>query len=297
MSGNTTRRAMGESREKPFADVPAESEGSLAITYAKYRGIVDHDDANFHPNDPLSLSDALLWLYRTRSVDDIEHLTTENLPNLLGRYPLGDFIYNSAAAEPPRIIDRSITAAELTDLMRRLDETLRNEEHEVSLYAEKFHGDGTAFGETFDMNALTAAHRTFPHNTLVRVTNSDNGKNVIVRINDRGPFVEGRDMDLSLGAFVSLADRAKGKIMSRFERLGDSALVSTCGDAPALYQQRITKDLRFIRGVPHSLTMGHSLTLTATKPFVVRSVLHPDGRSERLQDFVLTDERFSFTPD
>src|SRR3990167_3977238 len=190
MIWNSIQRARVESREKPFADVPAESEGALAITYAKYRGIVDDDDANFHPN-------------------------------LLGRYPLGDFIYNSAAAEPPRIIDRSITADELTDLMRKLDENLRNEEHEVSLYAEKFHGDGTAFGETFDMHALTAAHRTFPQNTLVRVTNIENQKSVIVRINDRGPYVEGRDLDLSLGAFTSIAERSKGKFMATFERLGD----------------------------------------------------------------------------
>ncbi|OGJ55966.1 hypothetical protein A3D88_01035 [Candidatus Peribacteria bacterium RIFCSPHIGHO2_02_FULL_52_16] len=296
MIWNSIQRAMVESREKPFADVPAESEGSLAITYAKYRGIVDDDDANFHPNDPLSLSDALLWLYRTRSVDDIEHLTTENLPNLLGRYPLGDFIYNSAAAEPPRIIDRSITADELTDLMRKLDENLRNEEHEVSLYAEKFHGDGTAFGETFDMHALTAAHRTFPHNTLVRVTNVDNQKSVIVRINDRGPYVEGRDMDLSLGAFTSIAERSKGKIMARFERLGDATLAQTCGDVPQRFQQRLSRSIRFQRGVPHMFALGGALTLKANDVFVVRGVTFPDGTRIRLQDFVLKDEAFEFTP-
>ena len=88
-------------------------------------------------------------------------------------------------------------------MMRLLDQKLRDEVHEVSLYGEQFHGDGTAFGEKFDMYALTAAHRSFPHNTLVKVTNVENEKTVTVRINDRGPYVEGRDMDLSVAAFTT----------------------------------------------------------------------------------------------
>jgi rare lipoprotein A len=70
----------------------------------------------------------------------------------------------------------------------------------VSFYAHDFHGKKTSNGETFDMNALTAAHRTFPFGTKVRVTNLENKKVVIVRVNDRGPFIDGRIMDLSMGA-------------------------------------------------------------------------------------------------
>jgi len=70
----------------------------------------------------------------------------------------------------------------------------------ASYYAEEFNGRLTANGETFDMNALTAAHRSFPFGTLLRITNVENGKSVVVRVNDRGPFVEGRIIDLSLGA-------------------------------------------------------------------------------------------------
>jgi rare lipoprotein A len=70
----------------------------------------------------------------------------------------------------------------------------------ASYYAQDFHGKQTSNGETFDMNALTAAHRTFPFGTKVRVTNLENNKTVIVRVNDRGPFKEGRMMDLSMGA-------------------------------------------------------------------------------------------------
>jgi rare lipoprotein A len=70
----------------------------------------------------------------------------------------------------------------------------------ASYYANDFHGKQTSNGEFFDMNALTAAHRTFPFGTKVRVTNLENNKIVVVRVNDRGPFKEGRMMDLSMGA-------------------------------------------------------------------------------------------------
>ena len=70
----------------------------------------------------------------------------------------------------------------------------------ASYYAHDFNGKMTSNGEIFDVNALTAAHRTFPFGTKVRVTNLENNKIVVVRVNDRGPFKEGRMMDLSMGA-------------------------------------------------------------------------------------------------
>lgn len=74
----------------------------------------------------------------------------------------------------------------------------------ASFYAEKFHGCITANGETFDMNAFTAAHKTLPFNTLLKVTNLANNKSVTVRINDRGPFIEGREIDLSKAAAIAI---------------------------------------------------------------------------------------------
>ncbi len=74
----------------------------------------------------------------------------------------------------------------------------------ASYYAHDFHGKKTANGEVYDMHQLTAAHRSFPFNTKVRVTNRDNGKSCIVRVNDRGPFKLERIMDVSLGAAEAL---------------------------------------------------------------------------------------------
>ncbi|MDR2790361.1 MAG: septal ring lytic transglycosylase RlpA family protein [Campylobacteraceae bacterium] len=70
----------------------------------------------------------------------------------------------------------------------------------ASWYGKDFHGKKTANGETYNMYALTAAHKTFPMNTIVKVTNKRNNKTVIVRINDRGPFVANRIIDLSYAA-------------------------------------------------------------------------------------------------
>ncbi|HEY6253627.1 MAG TPA: septal ring lytic transglycosylase RlpA family protein [Candidatus Angelobacter sp.] len=70
----------------------------------------------------------------------------------------------------------------------------------ASWYGKKFHGRTTASGEDFDMFELTAAHRQLPLGTYVRVTDLRNGKSVIVRVNDRGPYIKGRIMDLSYSA-------------------------------------------------------------------------------------------------
>lgn len=74
----------------------------------------------------------------------------------------------------------------------------------ASFYAEDFHGRPTSSGELFDMNALTAAHKTLPFGTMLEVTNLENGKKVIVRVNDRGPFVPNREIDVSKRAAEEL---------------------------------------------------------------------------------------------
>ncbi len=75
---------------------------------------------------------------------------------------------------------------------------------QASWYGLKFHGRRTSSGERFDMNALTAAHATLPFGTRVRVRNVANGREVVVRINDRGPGVGGRIIDLSKAAAAAL---------------------------------------------------------------------------------------------
>lgn len=74
----------------------------------------------------------------------------------------------------------------------------------ASWYGKKFHGQRTANGETYDMYAMSAAHKTLPLPSFLRVRNLNNGKSVVVRVNDRGPFLENRIIDLSYAAAVKL---------------------------------------------------------------------------------------------
>ncbi|ELR64346.1 Rare lipoprotein A precursor [Photobacterium marinum] len=78
------------------------------------------------------------------------------------------------------------------------------EEGYASWYGQKFHGHKTSNGEIYDMYSMTAAHKTLPLPSYVRVTNTSNGKTVIVRVNDRGPFHDGRIIDLSMAAAAKL---------------------------------------------------------------------------------------------
>jgi len=80
----------------------------------------------------------------------------------------------------------------------------------ASYYASEFHGKKTSSGETYDMNKLTCAHRWLPFGTTLSVTNLDNGKEVVVRVNDRGPFKHGRIIDVSKRAATDLGMIGKG---------------------------------------------------------------------------------------
>ncbi len=93
----------------------------------------------------------------------------------------------------------------------------------ASFYSEEFNGRKTANGEIFDMYDLTAAHRTLPFNTILRVTNLENGKEVQVRVNDRGPFVGNRVIDLSLGAAreIDLVASGTAEVTLEVVEMGD----------------------------------------------------------------------------
>ncbi|MDH5877807.1 MULTISPECIES: septal ring lytic transglycosylase RlpA family protein [Vibrio] len=92
----------------------------------------------------------------------------------------------------------------------------------ASWYGDKFHERLTASGETYNMNANTAAHKTLPFGTIVRVTNTVNNKSVDVKINDRGPYVKGRVIDLSHKAFARIGNVKQGTVPVKIEIVDDS---------------------------------------------------------------------------
>lgn len=89
----------------------------------------------------------------------------------------------------------------------------------ASYYGPKYHGRKTASGEVFDMYQYTAAHQQLPFGTKLRVTNLQNGKSVMVRINDRGPFVGNRILDLSYGAAKQIDMLSSGVVEVKLEKI------------------------------------------------------------------------------
>lgn len=122
------------------------------------------------------------------------------------------------------------------------DESNYRERGYASWYGKKFHGHQTSNGEIYDMYGMTAAHKTLPIPSYVRVTNLDNNRQVVVRVNDRGPFHSGRIIDLSYAAAYRLgfADRGTAPVEVEIIVPGDqppSPLKAPEGDAGARYLQ------------------------------------------------------------
>ena len=102
-----------------------------------------------------------------------------------------------------------------------------------SWYGKQFHGNKTSTGETYDMYAASAAHTTMPLPSSARVTNLENGKSIVVRVNDRGPFLHNRVIDLSYAAAKSLGYVEKGTARVRIERLTNDQIASGAWKAPS----------------------------------------------------------------
>jgi rare lipoprotein A len=118
----------------------------------------------------------------------------------------------------------TLSLAEAQAKMHRLDATGEEIEGVASWYGPYFHGRLTANGEVFDENKLTAAHPSLPFNTYLKVTNLESGNTVIVRINDRGPYIEGRSLDLSREAARCLNSEISGVVPFKAEIM-DRSLV------------------------------------------------------------------------
>ena len=99
----------------------------------------------------------------------------------------------------------------------------------ASWYGPRFHGKLTANGEIYNQMALTAAHKSLPFGTVLKVTNIRNGRSVIVRINDRGPYIDGRDLDLSKGTAQALGMISRGVIRVTVKEIAlkDTSPIST----------------------------------------------------------------------
>lgn len=108
----------------------------------------------------------------------------------------------------------------------------------ASYYSDKFHGRPTASGETYDKDKMTAAHKTHPYGTLIRVTRLDNKKSVVVRVNDRGPYISGRVVDVSRKAADQLDLTADGTARVKVEVVQAPAEGETAAPAPPVVESK-----------------------------------------------------------
>lgn len=137
----------------------------------------------------------------------------------------------------------------------------------ASWYGEDFHGWVTANGEIYDMEALTAAHRTLPLGTWVLVTNVENGRQVRVRVNDRGPYLNGRVLDLSLAAarelnmvesgvaavHLEVVGEPQGGRLSEVDLLPVPRIAKTAGAAQDSRSLAPPRTVRAVRALPNDL--------------------------------------------
>jgi rare lipoprotein A len=124
---------------------------------------------------------------------------------------------NTTASENNEILKRKISK----DLKPNAVQVFQNElgTMTASWYGPRFDGKITANGEIYNQMALTAAHKSLPFGTILHVTNLNNGKSIYIRINDRGPYIEGRDLDLSKGTALALGMLEKGVIRVNVKEL------------------------------------------------------------------------------
>jgi len=107
-------------------------------------------------------------------------------------------------------IKRNIAVADSLKALKAMKFKVYKKNAHASYYANKFNGKKTASGRRFDNNKYTAAHRSFPFGTRLRVTNEANHKSVIIEVTDRGPFTRGREIDLTSRAFKDIAPSGYG---------------------------------------------------------------------------------------
>lgn len=175
--------------------------------------------------EPLLVVDADTRLADTTNDTAVDALqVTNRLRRLLGKAPPLAVIANQPEPEPPEqppepVATNDVKPAEPEVVEPQPQRVRYTQNGWASWYGPGFHGNRSASGEIFNQYAMTAAHRTLPFGTWVRVTNLDNGLSAMVRINDRGPFASGRIIDLSVGAAEAIGMVSSGVAPVRVEIL------------------------------------------------------------------------------
>ncbi len=227
----------GVATKNPFPDVPKNEWFALIAKKGRDIGIVKGDgNGHFLPARNISRAEALAMLFRTNGDN----------PDTPSQKPFSDVPLNAwfakyfASAKKTGLLKADpiapqhlLSRAELSDMTYRFfrgDWNSSEMRGEASYYGDQFEGRSTANGESFSNGEFTAAHRTLPFGTRVRATDPDSLKSVVVRINDRGPYVDGRIIDLSKAAFEVLAPASRGVMPVLLEVISESTPLGPAAD-------------------------------------------------------------------
>ncbi|MBI5411582.1 septal ring lytic transglycosylase RlpA family protein [Candidatus Peregrinibacteria bacterium] len=216
-------------KQEIFPDVLDDAWYAKYVRKAKNLGIVkgDADTGFFRPGDTVNLAETVKMVLLAHQIqpDPIRRDPYNDVPKDVWFAPYFAFAKSHGLLEgdgtkkiyPSKPVNRGM----LADILYHLLSTPQGKVNTyASFYGDEFQGKGTASGEPFDQNKFTAAHRTYPFGTTLRVTNVDNEKSVIVKVNDRGPYAgKNRVIDLSRAAFLVIAEEGNGVIPVTIEEV------------------------------------------------------------------------------
>jgi len=270
------------------------------VAKAKNRGIVsgDGDTGMFRPGDTINLAEIVKILLETNELEPIHEMSRRPYADVPTEawfapyFAYGDSIhlleedddYNVFPATP-------VTRGLMAQLMYQLAmKPAGYQEGQASYYGEKFHGKGTASGEVFDASKFTAAHRTLPFNTWLKVKNMANGEEVYVRVNDRGPYADTdkRIIDLSKAAFESIASLGSGIINVSITPLSGEPPGETTDSEPTAPPEPTAA----CPGLPalkyYSENTFENITLNASLPnaYLADEVFFVEGKSSSSENMV-----------
>jgi len=213
--------------KKPFKDVEIDSWYAIYANKAKELGIINgNQEGVLEPNKFINLAETIKILLKS---DQPEKTYENNYSFMFLDTPDTEWftpytssaaaktlinVYSSDTVNPGQEMSRAYTAEILYRLLKSKEGF---EFGKATYYGKAVQGHSTASGEIFDYNLMTAAHKTLPFGTIVRVTNTSNEKSVDVKINDRGPYGPGRIIDLSSGAFAEIASLGAGIVNVQYE--------------------------------------------------------------------------------
>lgn len=218
-----------EEQEPPFTDTPLSAWYTPYLKAAKQKGVINgYEDGSYKPEQTVKLVEALKILQESSEISDFPEITDDTTFADAG---VGFWFSKYVAYAKEKTLinispsneifpDQEVTRGYLSEIVYRFIKSKEGLEFgKATFYGANVQGNGTASGETFDKDSFTAAHKTIPFGTTVRVTNLANGKSVPVKINDRGPYGYGRIIDLSSGAFEQIASLGTGVIYVQVEIL------------------------------------------------------------------------------